>query len=100
LEIKLIYDHLKPGIDPLGAHIILVFAPGPLTGTNVPSSSRSTIIGRYPLTGAVGMATSAGEFPAKMKYTGLDMIVISGEAKELTRVSPQDMFHVKHSYPY
>jgi hypothetical protein len=42
------------------------------------------------------MATSGGEFPAEMKYAGFDMIVISGEAKELTRVSPQDSITLSH----
>jgi aldehyde:ferredoxin oxidoreductase len=80
--IKLLYDNVKPGIDPLGSDNILVFAPGPLTGTVAPCTSRITVTGRSPLTGAVGMATSGGIFPAEMKRAGFDSIIIQGESPE------------------
>jgi len=82
--IKLLYDHVKPGTDPLGPDNILVFAPGPLTGTDSPCSSRMAATTRSPLTGAVGMSTSGGHFPAEMKFAGFDIIVITGEAQEPT----------------
>jgi aldehyde:ferredoxin oxidoreductase len=80
--IRLLYDLVGPGTDPLGPDNVLIFAPGPLTGTNSPCSSRLTITGRSPLTGAVGMATSGGEFPASMKQAGFDVIVIQGKANK------------------
>ena len=82
--IKLLYDHVKPGTDPLGPDNILVFAPGPLTGTDSPCSSRMAATARSPLTGAVGMSTSGGHFPAEMKFAGFDIIVITGQAQEPT----------------
>jgi aldehyde:ferredoxin oxidoreductase len=82
--LKLLYDHVKPGTDPLGPDNILVFAPGPLTGTSSPCSSRMIATARSPLTGAVGMATSGGHFPAEMKFAGFDIIVIRGQAQEPT----------------
>ncbi len=80
--IKLLYDLVKPGTDPLGPDNVLIFAPGPLSGTNAPCSSRLTITGRSPLTGAVGMATSGGEFPAAMKHAGYDIFVIQGKSEK------------------
>jgi aldehyde:ferredoxin oxidoreductase len=80
--IKMLYDLVKPGTDPLGPDNVLVFAPGPLTGTDSPCSSRLTITGRSPATGAVGMATSGGEFPAAMKLAGFDVIIIQGKAEK------------------
>lgn len=82
--IKLLYDLVKPGTDALGPDNVLIFAPGPLTGTDSPCSSRLTITGRSPLTGAVGMATSGGEFPASMKHAGFDLIIIKGKAETPT----------------
>lgn len=78
--VKLLYDLVQPGTDPLGPSNVLVFAPGPLTGTSAPCSSRITVTGRSPLTGVVGMATSGGQFPAEMKLAGFDIIVIQGQA--------------------
>lgn len=80
--IKLLYDLVKPGTDPLSPENVLIFAPGPLTGTDSPCSSRLTITGRSPQTGAVGMATSGGEFPASMKQAGFDIIIIQGKASQ------------------
>lgn len=80
--VKLLYDLVQPGTDPLGPSNVLVFAPGPLTGTSAPCSSRITVTGRSPLTGVVGMATSGGEFPAEMKLAGFDIIVIQGQASD------------------
>jgi aldehyde:ferredoxin oxidoreductase len=80
--VKLLYDNLTPKTDPLGPDNLLIFAPGPLTGTDAPCSTRLTVTGRSPLTGAVGMATSGGIFPAEIKRAGFDIIVVRGESQE------------------
>lgn len=74
--IKYLFDEVKPGIDPLGPDNILVFAPGPFTGAGVPCASRMAVTGESPLTGAVGMALSGGEFPTEIKFAGWDAIII------------------------
>ena len=53
--IKLLYDMVPPGTDPLGPDNVLIFAPGPLTGTDSPCSSRMTVTGRSPATGAASV---------------------------------------------
>jgi len=88
--IKLLYDLVRPGTDPLGPDNILVFAPGPLTGTDSPCSSRMTVTGRSPATGAVGMAVTGGYFPAEMKAAGYDIIVIRGQASKPTYLVVND----------
>ena len=40
LAAKLLYDNLKPGLDPFDERNMLVFATGPLTGTKAPCSGR------------------------------------------------------------
>lgn len=81
LGIKLLYDALKPGIDPLGPENVLIFATGPLTGSSAPCTSRMAVVTRSPLTGAVGMAVSGGHFPAELKFSGFDALVIEGRAE-------------------
>ena len=78
--IKYLFDEVKPGTDPLGPDNKLIFAPGPFTGAGIPSASRMSVTGKSPLTGAVGMALSGGEFPAEMKFAGWDAIIVEGKA--------------------
>jgi aldehyde:ferredoxin oxidoreductase len=85
--IKYLFDEVKKGTDPLGPDNKLFFAPGPFTGTGVPCSSRMSVTGRSPLTGAVGMGLSGGEFPVEMKYAGWDVIIIEGKAEKPTYVA-------------
>ncbi|MGD0916460.1 MAG: aldehyde ferredoxin oxidoreductase N-terminal domain-containing protein, partial [Thermodesulfobacteriota bacterium] len=58
--IKLLFDEVKAGIDPLSPENKLFFAPGPFTGTTVPCASRIAVTGKSPLTNAVGMGLSGG----------------------------------------
>jgi aldehyde:ferredoxin oxidoreductase len=85
--IKVLFDELKPGVDPLGPDNKLIFAPGPFTGAGLPCASRMAVTGKSPLTGAVGMSLSGGKFPAEMKYAGWDAIIIEGKAEKPTYVA-------------
>lgn len=85
--IKHLFDEVKPGTDPLGPDNKLIFAPGPFTGAVVPCASRMAVTGKSPLTGAVGMALSGGEFPSEMKFAGWDAIIIEGKANKPTYIS-------------
>ncbi|HOQ99391.1 MAG TPA: aldehyde ferredoxin oxidoreductase family protein [Anaerolineae bacterium] len=87
LGIKHIFDEVRPGTDPLGPDNILVFAPGPFTAAGVPCASRMAVTARSPLTGAVGMALSGGEFPTEIKFAGWDAIIIEGKADKPTYVA-------------
>jgi len=68
--IKYLFDEVKPGTDPLGPENKLIFAPGLLLELAFLSASRMAVTGKSPLTGAVGIALSGGEFPAEMKFAG------------------------------
>ena len=52
LSTKILWDELKPGIDPLSPENVLIVMTGPLTGTGAPSSSRYDISAKSPLTAA------------------------------------------------
>ena len=82
--IKYLFDEVKAGTDALGPDNKLIFAPGPFTGAGVPCSSRMSVAGRSPLTGAVGLGLSGGHFPAEMKYAGWDAIILEGKADRPT----------------
>ncbi len=82
LAAKIIYDYVKPGMDPLSAEAPLVFASGPFNGTNVPMVSRATICGIAPGTGLWGEATTGGQFPTRLKGSGFDGLLITGRAEK------------------
>jgi aldehyde:ferredoxin oxidoreductase len=88
--IKYLYDELKPGTPALSKDNKLIFAVGPLTATGAPCASRMAVAARSPLTGAMGMALSGGQFPSEMKKAGYDMIIIEGRAEKLTYISIKD----------
>jgi aldehyde:ferredoxin oxidoreductase len=90
LGIKYLYDEVAPGTDPMGAANKLIFAPGPFTGTAVPCASRMAVVSKSPLTGAVGMGLSGGQFPAEMKFAGWDAIIVEGKAEKPTYITIKD----------
>lgn len=81
LAAKIIFDSVRPGMDPLAPESPIVFATGPFTGSNVPMVSRAAISGISPATGIWGEATTGGKFPGRLKATGYDGIVITGRAE-------------------
>ena len=79
----IMFNELKPGVDPLGPDNILMFMTGPLTGTPFPSSGRYAAYAKSPLTTAVwGEAHSGGYWGPELKYAGFDGIVITGRAEK------------------
>ncbi len=85
--VKCLYDEVKPGTPALSENNKLIFADGPLTATGTPCASRMAVVAKSPLTGAVGMALSGGQFPAEMKNAGFDMIIVEGRAEKPTYIS-------------
>ncbi|MGB9920217.1 MAG: aldehyde ferredoxin oxidoreductase family protein [Moorellales bacterium] len=81
LGIKLLYDLLPARTDPFSPANPLIFVPGPLTGTAAPCASRMAVVTRSPLTGAVGMALTGGQFPAELKFAGYDALIVEGRAE-------------------
>ncbi len=80
---RILFDELKPGIDPLSPENILIFMTGPLTGTSFPSSGRWAAYAKSPLTTAIwGEAHSGGYWGPELKYAGYDGIVVTGRAEK------------------
>ena len=79
---KILWDEVKPGIDPYSPENVVVIAAGALNGTPTPSASRLVTAAKSPMTGALGDANSGGYFSAEMKYAGFDAVVIIGASKE------------------
>ncbi len=79
---RLLLDHVPAGIDAYDPANAVVFAVGPITDTTVPGNSRACVASKSPLTGLFFDSTFGGRFPATMKRTGFDALVIGGRAAE------------------
>ena len=58
----------------------LIFATGPLVDTPAPTSGRSTVASRSPLTGTVGDTSVGGKIGVQTKRAGWDAIVVTGSS--------------------
>ncbi len=81
LAAKIIADHIKAKIDPLGEENIMVLNTCPLTNTSAPCSARFNISSISPLTGLLASSNCGGNFGNNLKRAGYDGLVIVGKAK-------------------
>ncbi len=84
---KLVWDNLVRHnfeIDPLGPQNLVVIAPGPLTGTLLPSSGKCSFVSISPQTGIYGDSSIGGSLGAEIRQTGVDFVAITGRASELS----------------
>ena len=79
INIRLLYDNMSPGTDPLDPASFIVFGVGPLGGTAV-SSGRTEITAKSPESGILGLSNFGGYFGGELKFAGYDHIVITGRA--------------------
>ncbi len=68
------------GVDPFSPDNVLALCTGVLTGTPISGQSRLTSVAKSPLTGCIGDAQGGGYFPAEMKFSGFDAVIIKGRS--------------------
>jgi aldehyde:ferredoxin oxidoreductase len=78
----LINAEVPPRCDALGPENKLVFAPGFLSGTPLPNTSRISIGAKSPLTGGIKESNVGGTVAAALGRLGITAIVIEGQAPE------------------
>jgi aldehyde:ferredoxin oxidoreductase len=79
---RVLYDRMKPGVDPLGPENMLGMVTGPCTGTPIPSGARYCVVAKSPLTGGWGDANSGGFFGPYLKFSGYDAVFFTGISKK------------------
>jgi len=82
LDMYLLYNHIPPGIDPLGTENVLTVSAGLLGGTMAPSSGRCHIGAKSPLTGLIGSSNMGGHFAPELRFAGIDHLVIRGKSEK------------------
>ena len=80
LAARLLHDHVPAGVDAFDPGNAVVLAVGPVTDTTVPGNSRACVAAKSPLTGLFFDSTFGGRFPATLKRTGFDAVLVTGRA--------------------
>jgi aldehyde:ferredoxin oxidoreductase len=90
--VKILWDELTPGIDPLSPENKLVLATGPLTGLPIPSSGKIVVASKSPLTGGYGDGNLGSIAAVELRKAGYDAIVIDGKAEKPCYINIEDDF--------
>ncbi len=83
---KILFDRLRSenfSLDPLGEANVLIISPGPLCGTYMPASGKTSFVSLSPATGIYGDSSMGGSFGVELRQAGYDALVILGKADEL-----------------
>ncbi len=80
VQLRRLYDLLKPGIDPFSPENPIIIGSGPLVGTGAPGTPRVLATLKYPETGAIGCGGGAMRFGFMLRMAGYAHIVIVGKA--------------------
>ncbi len=81
LGVKYVFD-AGPDVDPMGPDNRLAFMTGPLTGTQTVMSGRIALVTKSPLTGTVTDSHHGGWSGARLKWGGLDGILLDGASDD------------------
>ncbi|HAK00076.1 MAG TPA: aldehyde ferredoxin oxidoreductase [Bacteroidales bacterium] len=84
LGLKLLFDRMRPGIDPFDAENLIAFMPGAFMGTNAPCSGRWSAVTKSPLTGIILSTSCGGPFGMSLRTSGWDGLLVSGKAEEFS----------------
>ncbi len=82
VDMHLLYNYIKPGIDPLEPENVLIVGAGLLTGVPALGSGRCDIAAKSPLTGAVGDSNMGGFFAPELRFAGFDHLLVKGRAEK------------------
>ncbi len=76
---RMLFDSIRPNMDPLGPENVLIFGAGPLTGTPG-ATGRFDVCFLSPATGLLGGANSGGYWGAELKYAGYEALIMRRKA--------------------
>ncbi|PKM92742.1 MAG: aldehyde:ferredoxin oxidoreductase [Elusimicrobia bacterium HGW-Elusimicrobia-4] len=96
LGAKILWDELKPEVQPLSPENKIIFLTGPVNGTLFPPSGRYEVVSRSPQTGWWAHSSAGGFFGPEMKYAGYDYIIIQGKASHPVYINiDNDLVQIK-----
>jgi aldehyde:ferredoxin oxidoreductase len=87
---KILFDELKPGIDPLGPENKLVVALGPIAGIPAPNTGKVVVAAKSPLTGFYGDGNLGTRVADQLRKAGYDVLIVEGVAAGPTMLNIED----------
>lgn len=78
--VKVLYEEVRPNIDPLSPDNLIIIANGPLTATAAPTSGRTEIVTKSPLTGGIGTGNFGSWWGTRLKLSGFDAVIVRGKS--------------------
>jgi aldehyde:ferredoxin oxidoreductase len=81
LGVKYVFEQ-GADVDPLGPDNMLAFMNGPLTGTQTVMSGRIAVCTKSPLTGTVTDSHHGGWSGARLKWSGFDGLLFTGQSED------------------
>jgi aldehyde:ferredoxin oxidoreductase len=82
LGARYLFDNLAPKTDPLGPDNILTFWTSPVMATGALSTVKVCGVTKSPATNTILMSLMGGYFGPRMRFAGVDGLIIKGVAKE------------------
>jgi aldehyde:ferredoxin oxidoreductase len=107
LAIKLLYEEIEAGSDPLGPNNVLMFSTGPMTGAPLAGGVKYSVACRSPLTGTWDDSSASGFFGPQLKLAGYDALIVKGKAEkpvylwitnDSVEIRPADHFWGKNAH--
>ena len=68
-------------VEPLSPENKIIFATGPLTGSQAPTGGRYMVVTKSPLSGTIASSNSGGFWGAELKHAGFDLIIVEGKSE-------------------
>ena len=87
---RILWDNVKPEVNPLSPENRLVLAAGPLTGFGLPNSGKLVVAAKSPLTGGYGDGNIGTNAAVQMRRAGYDAVIVEGKAKDPTILHIKD----------
>ncbi len=90
LAVKKYYEEIGPEVKPFDLENKIFFFTGPLTGLNLPSTTKFQLSTKSPETGQYLCSNCGGDFGPQLKKAGFDGLIIEGKASEWTYLAISD----------
>jgi aldehyde:ferredoxin oxidoreductase len=87
---KILYDELKPGIDPLGPDNKFIVAVGPIAGIPAPNTGKTVVAAKSPITGGYGDGNLGTRITEHLRRCGYDALIVEGRADRPTMLYLED----------
>jgi aldehyde:ferredoxin oxidoreductase len=78
--VKILFDELQPGIDPLGPDNKFIVALGPISGIPAPNTGKAVVAAKSPLTGFYGDGNLGTRVTEHLRKAGYDALIVEGKA--------------------